>query len=240
MRVLIVEDDPVSLKLASSVLKKHGYEVTGADSGKQAISHIEEEGDVDIIVSDIMMPVMDGFTMMTYLKADSRLSRIPVVLCTALNDADSVKKALDLGAVGYLTKPINPKALVEKVRAAEKGIPGAVVIVDDEDLLRKLLMKTLTREGIHTLAAGSGEKALELIENNKIALVISDIKMPMMNGLELLVEIKENDSSIPVFLMTGHGGEFSKQNVLAAGADGYITKPFRNTEIIRQVKPYIK
>jgi len=240
MKVLVVEDDSIAMKLAATTLEKHDYEVVTASTGKEAVSLLEKKEQVDIIVSDVMMPVMNGFHLLSYLKADARLAGIPVVLCTALNDINAVKKGMELGAVGYVTKPIKPGVLVEKVQAAAEKIPGAVVVVDDEDLLRELLTRALTRDGIKVLPAESGSKALELIEENKTMLVLSDIKMPQMDGLELLVNIKEKYPNLPVFLMTGHGGEFNRDQVLAAGGDGFITKPFRNTEIIRQIRPFMR
>ncbi len=241
MKVLVVEDDQVSQKLTVKVLEKNNYEVFTVETGKDAVKFLETgEEQIDIVISDIMMPVMDGFNLLSYMKADIRLRRIPVILCTALNDINSVKRALTLGAVDYVTKPIDANTLLAKVRNAEKRVPGAVLVVDDEDLLRGLLSKIIMRDGLKVLQASSGKEALELLDKNNITVVLSDIVMPEMNGLELLVEVKEKNPTMPVVLVTGHGSEYSKDDILAAGADGFISKPFKNAEIISRIRPYFK
>jgi len=200
MKILIVEDDLVSLKLIQKILTGFNYKVVTAESGKDAISILEKEKNIDIIVSDVMMPLMDGFQFLTYIKADVQYQDIPVILCTALNDMDSVKKGLKLGAADYIVKPIKADTLAAKVMNLEKNNPGAALVVDDEKLICDLLAKILNRSGIKTISAGSAKEALKLMESNKVSIVLSDILMPEMNGLELLTAIKDKYPSIPAFL----------------------------------------
>lgn len=239
MRILVVEDDPVSLKLATTILEQEGFETLSATSGKNAVSILEQNETVDIVVSDISMPVMDGFHLLSYLKADPRFEHIPVILCTAMNDEASVRKALTLGAIDYIVKPIQAATLLSKVKKVVELVSGAILIVDDEVLLRNLLGNMIRREGLKVIAAASAEEALAIMDKEKIALVLSDISMPGMNGLQLLAVSKEKFPSIPVVLITGHTGQFSRDSVLSAGGDGYISKPFKNAEIMVTVRQFI-
>jgi CheY-like chemotaxis protein len=240
MKILIVDDDADYRDLLVPVLQDHGYEVATAGSGRDAVGVLEKGEPIDIIVSDIVMPVMNGFHLLSYLKAEAHFSRIPVILYTSLNDEESVRKGLALGAVDYVTKPISAEALVSKIKNVEKKVPGAVLVVDDEELLRKLLKNILQRDGLRVLLAESALEALDMLEKNKVAVVVTDIAMPEMNGLELLVTVKDRHPTIPVLLVTGQGGKYGREDVLAAGADGYVTKPFRATEMLRQIRPYIR
>ncbi|HWR81995.1 MAG TPA: response regulator, partial [Candidatus Deferrimicrobium sp.] len=110
---------------------------------------------------------------------------------------------------------------------------------DDEPIMRSLLARVVEREGLRALTAASGTEALQLLEANQVRLVISDIVMPDMSGLELLATIKARRPALPVLIITGHASEFRKENVLAAGADGYITKPFKNVEIAQRLASFL-
>ncbi|MBD3383014.1 MAG: response regulator, partial [candidate division Zixibacteria bacterium] len=136
MKVLIVEDDPVSLKLMDSILTKKGYETVATTSGREAIDYLDSGKLVDLVISDVMMPEIDGFQLLKYMNSHKKIQNIPVMLCTARNDKSSVLKGLDLGARDYIAKPIKAELLLEKVERMINKIPGYVLIVDDEALLR--------------------------------------------------------------------------------------------------------
>ncbi len=108
---------------------------------------------------------------------------------------------------------------------------GSVLIVDDEPVIRKILAQIVTRKGWSVTEAIDGLDALEKLESTSFDIVISDIKMPRLDGMELLVEVKARYPQISVILITGHGGEYSSLDILAAGADYFITKPFKNVDI---------
>jgi len=240
MRVLVVDDDTVSLKLVVSILEKNNLETVPKVSGKEAMNYLQKGEQVDLIISDVMMPGIDGFQLLRFVKTDRRLRRIPVILCTTLNDKRSVIQGRELGVTDYIVKPVDAKVLLSKVQKALEAIPGAILVVDDESLIRNLLSQIIQREGYEVLTTDSAGDALELMESKKVAVVLSDIKMPKMNGLELLATIKKKYPKTPVLLMTGHAGEYPKDDVLAAGADGYITKPFRNTQIAAKIESFFK
>ena len=106
-----------------------------------------------------------------------------------------------------------------------------ILVVDDESVIRDLLFRTLGREGFRVVTACDGVEALNCLKGSKIDIVISDIMMPRMNGLELLVEVKCDYPQIPVLLITGYAGNFSGKQALEAGAEDFIVKPFKNSEI---------
>ena len=107
----------------------------------------------------------------------------------------------------------------------------SILVVDDEEILRDLLVKILTREGYRVDTAFDGEKALVLLRENRYDLIISDIKMPKLNGFELLKIIKQKYPDLGVIMMTAYGDSFTVKDALLLGADEYITKPFKSFEI---------
>ncbi len=240
MPVLIVDDDTVSLKLLKAVLEKGNYDVVPKASGKEALIYLQKGGSPALVISDVMMPRVDGFQLLRMVRSDWRLRRVPFILCTTLNDSTAVMQGHDLGATDYIVKPIKPDVVLAKVAKALRSVPGPILVVDDETVARDLLARIVEREGFEVLTAVSAAEALELLRNHNVSLVFTDVKMPNMTGLELLATIKKKHPDTPVVLMTGYGGEYRKEDVLAAGADGYITKPFHNVTIAARIEQFIK
>lgn len=111
-----------------------------------------------------------------------------------------------------------------------------ILIVDDEENMLKMLKTFFEEKEYSCFTASNGKEALGIIENNEIDLVITDMKMPVMDGLELLRIIKEKHDSISAVIMTGFAEEYTTTEALNLGADGYITKPFRNKELLLILK----
>ncbi len=107
----------------------------------------------------------------------------------------------------------------------------SVLIVDDEEMIRNLLEKILSQEGYRIRTAEDGMAALEVLKKEKIDIVISDMKMPRMNGFELLKTVKMEHPEISVVIMTAYGDMYTLKDALLLGADEYITKPYKSYEI---------
>jgi CheY-like chemotaxis protein len=238
MKALVVDDDAFSLKLVSSILDRNGFSVEAILSAKLALEYLNKGGHADVIVADITMPQMDGFTFLRHLKSNRRLTRIPVILCSSLNSEASIVQSIEAGATGYVVKPVKEAVLIPRVRKAIELYLGSIVVVDDVEMMRNLLTRVLNRECYSVLSTESAAGALDLIEKNRISLVISDISMPEMDGFELLAKIKEHHPRLPVLLMSGKH-EFDRGTAVAAGADGFIRKPFHNVEILTLVQSYV-
>lgn len=112
----------------------------------------------------------------------------------------------------------------------------SILIVDDEENMLKMLKTFFEEKEFKCYTAKNGREALEVIEANKVDLVITDMKMPEMDGLELLRVIKEKYNNISAVIMTGFADEYTTTEALNLGADGYITKPFRNKELLLILK----
>ncbi len=106
-----------------------------------------------------------------------------------------------------------------------------ILVVDDEEMMRSLLSKILTRDGYTLVTAEDGQAALEVLSSRPVSIIISDIKMPRLNGFELLKAVKTKYPEIGMIMMTAYGDTFTVKDALLLGADEYITKPFKSFEI---------
>jgi two-component system response regulator PilR (NtrC family) len=106
-----------------------------------------------------------------------------------------------------------------------------VMVVDDEAIMRNLLLKILEQEGYRVTLVSSAKEAVEKLNNEKFELVLSDVKMPDMDGFQLLKKIKEEWPQTAIIMMTGYGDAYTVKEALMLGADEYITKPFKSHEI---------
>jgi len=235
MKILIVEDDSVSQKIVDTILTKNGYETLLASSVKEGIKHLKSTRQISVVILDIMMPDEDGYSLLRYINENQGKVKVPVIMCSTVGDESAVLQSAALGALDYIRKPIESKLLLSKVKNVLNKRNKTVLVVDDEKMIRDLLKNTLERDRIEVLVADSGKSALELVESNNVNVIISDIQMDEMSGLDLLVQIKMRYPEIPVIMITGHGRKYDKDAVISAGADGYITKPFNNLEILRIV-----
>ena len=112
--VLVVDDNPIQLKIAISIMQAHGLAVSVANNGQEAFKAIEEE-QPDLILLDIVMPGIDGFEVCSTLKRDQKYARIPIIFLTAQTNEENIMTAFQSGAADYVTKPVNPSELLARV-----------------------------------------------------------------------------------------------------------------------------
>ncbi|HUV30811.1 MAG TPA: response regulator [Acidobacteriota bacterium] len=233
MKILVVDGDPITKRLLTGLLNQEDFETLQAATVKEALHFLRSETSIQLIISDIVMPDTDGFQLLKFVKGNRQFSQIPFLVCTDVGDSEAVMRAGELGASAYLVKPVSKESLLPKVQKALEETDGSVLIVDDDSTIRDLLARITERDGYLTLTADSGENAMQVMKRNRVFVVISDIAMPGMDGMELLVSLKSGYPDVPVLLITGQAGRYSREEAISAGADGYITKPFKSADILR-------
>lgn len=115
VKVLIVDDEPFNIEVLEQALDGTGYQVVTASNGQEALAKIQGE-QPDLVLLDLMMPVMDGFAVLTKVKEDPMLRDIPIIIVSAENDSKSVVKGIKQGAEDYLTKPVDTAQFLKKVK----------------------------------------------------------------------------------------------------------------------------
>jgi PAS domain S-box-containing protein len=198
--VLCIDDEPEALDLLSQSLGDAGFNVITAQSGLEGIAKARAEKPLAITL-DIDMPKVDGWAVLRRLKRDELTREIPVVMVTVLNNR---KRAYKMGALEHLQKPVDPEQLVSVLLRGRADRPQSVLLVDDDAEVRELVRETLQDLDIQVIEAENGVEALQAVERAIPDLIILDLMMPEMGGLETLRWLHQNENwaKIPVCVVT--------------------------------------
>ena len=199
--ILVIDDDPEACELIERNLTKDGFSVVTSTSGEQGLRLAHELQPVAITL-DVMMPDMDGWSVLRALKADPVLRHIPVIMLTMMDDQS---RGYSLGAIDYLTKPVDRKQLRKTLsRYYKKGNSSSVMLVEDDLKTRDMMARTLEKAGWKVSEAGNGQEALDLLADKAPDLILLDLMMPVMDGFGFLAEmrIRPELQHIPVIVVT--------------------------------------
>jgi signal transduction histidine kinase/CheY-like chemotaxis protein len=198
--VLVIDDDPAMRTLMERILGKEGFRVITAPDGPTGLELARREQPV-VITLDLLMPGMDGWTVLGALKAQEDLAHIPVIMLTIL---DEQRIGFALGAAEYLTKPIERDRLVAVLRRYSRNPGLPVLVVEDDSATRAVLGRALSGEGRVVREAENGRVALDYLKRETPGLILLDLMMPEMDGFELLAALRERPEweKIPVVVIT--------------------------------------
>ncbi len=226
-RVLVVEDDALSASLLKRFLETEGYEVYVTQLGEEAISEAKRLNPL-VITLDIMLPGMNGWQVLQQLKSDPDTSQIPVVIVSATEDP---QKAYHLHAHDYFVKPLEKDQLLARIRQLTelsqlKTSIRNVLIVDDDKGFLLVTGTLLEREGLKVHKASNGPEAIEMLKTIKPDVVLLDLLMPGMSGLEVLEEIKKNPDTkdLPIIILTAADVSRQQNQALKGKIRGLIEK----------------
>jgi signal transduction histidine kinase/CheY-like chemotaxis protein len=199
--VLVVDDEKATRELITRGLEKEGFRLLVASSGEEAL-RLAREKKPDVISLDVLMPGMDGWTVLRALKADPITAPIPVVMVSMLDDRD-IGHAL--GASDYLTKPFDRQKLVTALRRFRRdGKDRPVLVVEDDAPTREVIKRSLERDGWSVNEADNGRRGLQSVARQVPDLIVLDLMMPEMDGFEFVAELRKSESGrrIPVVVVT--------------------------------------
>ena len=222
--VLVVDDDPSARRIITEHLIREGYRVIAAGSGPEAIEIARRERP-DAITLDILMPQMDGWSVLAAIKREPSLSSIPVILVSMVGDRSM---GFELGAAAFLTKPVDRGELAEALRAhCHHHYAGTVLVVDDDPAMQQLTERTLDRLGHPAALAGNGQEALDwLAANPPPVVILLDLIMPEMDGFEFLDNLRRlpDGSAIPVIVISSKELTPEERQQLTSMTQQIITK----------------
>jgi CheY-like chemotaxis protein len=198
--VLCIDDEPDVIEILRNYLVPEGYKVFSASNGVDGL-RLAEKLQPNVITLDIQMPEKDGWEVLRELKANPFTREIPVLIHSIV---DNKPLAYSLGAVDYMPKPADAGVVLRMVRKAVTSTDNYILVVEDELDYSVLLQKFLKDAGYAVEGAYNGKEALEKIEENKPALILLDLKMPVMDGFEVLKQLKERNDwqTIPIVIIT--------------------------------------
>ena len=219
--VLIIDDEAAARDVIAKALAEAGLAAIEAASGAEGLAAARAHRPAAIIL-DIIMPHQDGWSVLRELKNDPELCEIPVILATILADREL---GLSLGAVEYLTKPIDTERLIRTIEARGNG-KRDVLIVDDDQSSRDVLRRILTKRNWQVHEASNGVRGIELMKRLSPRLVLLDLLMPEMDGFETLNEMQQIPElqNIPVVVVTSKDLSANELNWLRDRAVAVVTK----------------
>jgi PAS domain S-box-containing protein len=238
-KLLVVDDDPVARDLMSRFFSKEGFSVEQAADGEEGLRRARELKP-DVITLDVLMPGMDGWEVLSALKADPELAEIPVVMVSIIDDKNM---GFALGASEYVTKPIDRErfAAILKKYATDDG-PRPVLVVEDDAGTREMLRRLLEKEGWTVTEAENGRVALERIGEARPGLILLDLMMPEMDGFEFLDELRRSGAppGIPTVVITAKDLTEKERQRLNGGVDRVVQKgAFGRDELLAHVRELV-
>ncbi len=263
--ILVIDDDTDITRLMQVLLaqKCPDHQVIVTASAAEATPWVNMRG-FDLIVLDLLLPDSDGRHILKLLR-DSRHRDTPVFVLSGVDKQDVRDECLALGANKVYAKPFKPAEIVDAIASAVKGLPAAtnapatqpaaaavapakakpslpVLVAEDDELLVNVIRHRLSREGLQIEHANNGAAALAALEQKAFCLVILDVKMPMMDGFEVLAKARQryDKSTLPIIMLTAMGSEKDVVRGYDLGASDYMLKPFSPAELVAKVKNQLK
>jgi len=236
LKILLVQSDQFVSSKMTALLKNNNFECQSIPSVDKAISIIKDGSFFDLIIVDANLPSLPGTELIKFVKQKQKFQTIPIIVTSSSFKSNDIVKYIELGACEIISIPFDDKTLITKIDKALKSGRKTVLIVDDDKDILDILKFTLELEGYKVFTEETAESGMEIINENIIHAVVSDILLPGMTGIDFMTLIKKEYNRIPVILITGHGGKFTPEKAIACGADGYFQKPFKNMELLRNLK----
>ena len=261
VKTLIVDDNRTNRLILQGMLKHWEMTSKAAEGGDEALRELsaaKEAGNpFGLIVTEMHMPTMDGFTLIERIRQRPELSATMIMMLTSAGHRGDAIRCQELGVAAYLLKPIRQSELREAIarvlgaREQEGKIPlvtrfslhderepGAslsILLAEDNAVNQRLATRLLEKRGHRVFVAPNGREALAALAKEHFDVVLMDVQMPEMDGFEATAAIRENEKGgklhQPIVAMTAHAMKGDEERCLAAGMDGYLSKPIRTLEL---------
>jgi len=259
LRALVIDDNLTNRQILKRLLAGWGMKTTLADNCWQALEILAQalkaHKPFALVLTDGNMPEMDGFQFAEEIRENPHLSSATIMMLTSDGQRGDAARCRELGLAGYLTKPVGQAELLEAVlRVAaskgftdkpslvtrhslrEEGRPLHILLAEDNLVNQKVASRVLEKHGHHIVTAANGRLALERLAAESFDLVLMDVQMPEVDGFEAVASIRKMEEGtgthLPVVAMTAHAMQGDRERCLAAGMDGYLSKPLNVKELL--------
>jgi signal transduction histidine kinase/DNA-binding response OmpR family regulator len=263
---LIVDDNFTNRRVMHGMLSRWGMRPTAVDGGRTALQAIEIAKNAGhpfpLILLDGQMPEMDGFALAEQIHKDPSLLGATIMMLTSAGHLGDAARCRELGISTYLVKPIRQSELLSAIchvlnkTAKTEGPPlvtrhtlreerscTRVLLAEDSAVNQVLAKRLLEKRGFVVFVVGDGQAAVETFEKDHFDVVLMDIQMPEMDGFEATAAIREKEKSlgghIPIIALTANALKGDQERCLAAGMDGYVSKPIRTSELLEAIEKLI-
>jgi two-component system sensor histidine kinase/response regulator len=258
-RVLVVDDNATNRLILAEMVTSWGMKpvvVPGVEEAMDALRHSVRKGEpCQLVLTDCNMPDRDGFDLVETIRHDVELARAAIIMLTSSDRPGDIARCEELGISAHLIKPVKQSELFNAIGAAlvKGGAASAaakpardtkaarvgslhVLLAEDGLVNQRLAIGLLKRQGHTVTVAVDGQEAIDAVAQDDYDLVLMDVQMPELDGLEATRLIraaeKETDRHVPIIAMTAHAMKGDRQRCLDAGMDDYLSKPIRAQQLI--------
>ena len=263
MRVLVVDDNATNRRILDEVLSSWMMVPTSVDCARDALNQVQQaESDgrpYQLVITDAHMPEVDGFSLAGGIRAQQNDGEPVIMMLTSGDRPSDLAECERLGIASYLLKPIKQSELLEAIQVA-LGLVGPrrpqlgpiaargghvrnlrILLAEDSLVNQQLAVALLSGEGHDVTVANNGREAVAAVEKGRFDLVLMDVQMPDMDGLEATAIIRRNELAgdkrrMPIIAMTAHALSGDRERCLEAGMDGYTSKPINADELFAAIE----
>jgi two-component system, sensor histidine kinase and response regulator len=264
--VLVVDDNETNRIILVEMLKGWGIRSQAVKGGAEALQSLEDsrkEGNpIKMIISDIQMPEMDGFTFMERVRKDPRFQGIPALILSSTAQRGEKERSRQLKISAHLTKPVQPSELLDALLSAVSKTPTfpraktqeritegekqvmKVLLAEDNSVNQTLAIRLLEKRGHKVVLAVNGREALDALERETFDLVLMDVQMPVLDGLSAIQMVRKKEAEsgghMPIIAVTAHAMKGDRERCIEAGADDYLSKPIRTADLLAAIDRIVR
>ena len=267
-RTLLVDDSQTNLRVISEMLENWGLKYTAVPDAESALTELRKAHQqgcaFNLLLADVNMPHVDGFELVEQVQADPSLTATPVILMTSAQHEGDLARCEQLQVAAHLTKPLKQSDLLDAISKSVRGSdvaaerqedaaeteeaavrPLRILLAEDSVINQKLALGLLARQHHQVVVANNGQEALQQLRSSEFDVVLMDVQMPVMDGLEATREIRKREKQegghVPIIAMTAHALKGDRERCIAAGMDQYLAKPIRGhqlTELLAKISSH--
>src|SRR4029077_8530557 len=266
--VLVVDDNATNRRVLEATLEKWGMRPDMAEGTNAALAMLRQAhaaGDpFPLVLTDCNMPERDGFELAEEIKRDPQLSGATIMMLSSGGKYGDASRCRALGIAAWLTKPVRPSELQQAIlgavgsrslatRPMAQAAPALlapartglkILVAEDNSVNRLLDTRLLTKQGHLVTVAGNGKEALDELERQSFDLLLMDVQMPEMDGIETTAAIREREQAcgthLPIIALTAHALSTDRERCLAAGMDGYVSKPLHAAQLFQEIERLVQ
>ncbi|MBV8269486.1 MAG: response regulator, partial [Planctomycetaceae bacterium] len=267
--VLVVDDNATNRRILEEILTKWHMKPKAVADGRAALAEMKRAAAFGepfaLVLADAVMPEMDGFTLIEEIKQHPSLDGASLLMLSSADQSRDIARCRQLGVSSYLIKPIKQSELLDAIMTAlstssvketrgdltaggrhigprESSVPLQglrILLAEDNAVNQTLAVILLEKKGHTVVVAGNGTEALAAWERQPFDLILMDVQMPGMDGLEVTARIRDQEKGssrhIPIIAMTAHAIKGDREHCLEAGMDGYVSKPIQAKELFQAI-----
>ena len=262
--VLVVDDNLTNRTILEKMLARWGMRPTAVEGGEAAMRAVQRAGELHdqfrLILIDVCMPEVDGFTLCERIRKHPGMADATLMMLSSAARREDAVRCRELGVAAYLTKPLGQKELKDTINsilgrteAKNRPVPATaqtnlqgetqplrILLAEDNRVNQEVATTLLGKHGHSVVIANNGREALSALENQIFDLILMDVQMPEMGGLEAtgVIRAKEQGTGkhIPIIAMTAHAMSGDREKCLQAGMDGYVSKPIKIKNVLQAIE----